>query len=74
MNVASEVVVVVGHGAADVRAELGAPARVHVVANPAPERGQLSSLQVGAEVAMRLGASKLPIRTRFVERHELGGE
>jgi large subunit ribosomal protein L16 len=27
-----------------------------------------------AKVAMRLGASKLPIRTRFVERHELGGE
>ena len=27
-----------------------------------------------AEDAMTLGASKLPIRTRFVERHELGGE
>ncbi len=27
-----------------------------------------------AKAAMRLGASKLPIRTRFVERHELGGE
>ena len=27
-----------------------------------------------AKVAMRLGASKLPVRTRFVERHELGGE
>ena len=27
-----------------------------------------------AKQAMRLGASKLPIRTRFVERHELGGE
>ena len=27
-----------------------------------------------AKVAMRLGASKLPIRTRFVERVELGGE
>src|SRR5262245_9512605 len=26
-----------------------------------------------AKQAMRLGASKLPIRTRFVERHELGG-
>jgi large subunit ribosomal protein L16 len=26
-----------------------------------------------AQKAMRLGASKLPIRTRFVERHELGG-
>jgi large subunit ribosomal protein L16 len=27
-----------------------------------------------AKMAMRLGASKLPIRTRFVERQELGGE
>ncbi len=27
-----------------------------------------------AEEAMRMGASKLPIRTRFVERHELGRE
>ena len=27
-----------------------------------------------AQDAMQLGASKLPIRTRFVERHELGGE
>ena len=27
-----------------------------------------------AKQAMRLGASKLPIKTRFVERHELGGE
>jgi large subunit ribosomal protein L16 len=27
-----------------------------------------------AREAMMLGASKLPIRTRFVERHELGGE
>ena len=27
-----------------------------------------------AQDAMMLGASKLPIRTRFVERHELGGE
>jgi large subunit ribosomal protein L16 len=27
-----------------------------------------------AQEAMTLGASKLPIRTRFVERHELGGE
>jgi large subunit ribosomal protein L16 len=27
-----------------------------------------------AKQAMRLGASKLPIRTRFVERQELGGE
>jgi len=26
-----------------------------------------------AEAAMKLGASKLPIRTRFIERHE-GGE
>ncbi len=27
-----------------------------------------------ASEAMKLGASKLPIRTRFVERHQLGGE
>ena len=27
-----------------------------------------------AQEAMQLGASKLPIRTRFVERHVLGGE
>jgi large subunit ribosomal protein L16 len=27
-----------------------------------------------AREAMKLGATKLPIRTRFVERHELGGE
>jgi len=27
-----------------------------------------------AHEAMKLGASKLPIRTRFVERHELGGQ
>jgi large subunit ribosomal protein L16 len=27
-----------------------------------------------AQAAMKLGASKLPIRTRFVERHELGGD
>ena len=27
-----------------------------------------------AQEAMKLGASKLPIRTRFVERYQLGGE
>jgi large subunit ribosomal protein L16 len=26
-----------------------------------------------AQEAMKLGASKLPVRTRFVERHQLGG-
>jgi large subunit ribosomal protein L16 len=31
------------------------------------------SKKLAAE-AMKLGASKLPIRTRFVERHQLGGE
>jgi large subunit ribosomal protein L16 len=30
--------------------------------------------RASAREAMQLGASKLPIRTRFVERHELGGE
>jgi large subunit ribosomal protein L16 len=29
--------------------------------------------KASAQAAMKLGASKLPIRTRFVERHELGG-
>ena len=29
--------------------------------------------RTAAMEAMKLGASKLPIRTRFVERHELGG-
>jgi large subunit ribosomal protein L16 len=27
-----------------------------------------------AQEAMKLGASKLPIRTRFVDRHVLGGD
>jgi len=30
--------------------------------------------RVLAQEALKLGASKLPIRTRFVERHELGGD
>ena len=30
--------------------------------------------RTAAQAAMKLGASKLPIRTRFVERHELGRE
>jgi large subunit ribosomal protein L16 len=30
--------------------------------------------KIAAQEAMKLGASKLPIRTRFVERHHLGGE
>ena len=30
--------------------------------------------KIAAQAAMKLGASKLPIRTRFVERHELGGD
>ena len=30
--------------------------------------------RVLAQEALKLGASKLPIRTRFVMRHELGGE
>ena len=29
--------------------------------------------RTAAQEAMKLGASKLPIRTRFVERHQLGG-
>jgi large subunit ribosomal protein L16 len=30
--------------------------------------------KTSAQEAMKLGASKLPIRTRFIERHELGGD
>jgi large subunit ribosomal protein L16 len=30
--------------------------------------------RTAAQQAMRLGASKLPIRTRFVDRHVLGGD
>ena len=30
--------------------------------------------KTAAQAAMKLGASKLPVRTRFVERRELGGE
>ena len=30
--------------------------------------------RAAAQEAMKLGASKLPVRTRFVERHELGRE
>jgi large subunit ribosomal protein L16 len=30
--------------------------------------------RIVAQAALKLGASKLPIRTRFVMRHELGGE
>ena len=30
--------------------------------------------RVVAQAALKLGASKLPIRTRFVVRHELGGD
>jgi large subunit ribosomal protein L16 len=29
--------------------------------------------KLAAQEAMKLGASKLPIRTRFIERHQLGG-
>ena len=30
--------------------------------------------KLAAQGAMKLGASKLPVRTRFIERRELGGE
>jgi large subunit ribosomal protein L16 len=30
--------------------------------------------KLAAQSAMKLGASKLPVRTRFIERRELGGE
>ena len=30
--------------------------------------------RTAAQAAMKLGAAKLPVRTRFIERHHLGGE
>lgn len=49
------VVAVIGHGAARVRDEAGAPAGVLLCENPAPERGMLSSIHAGLEAAERLG-------------------
>jgi large subunit ribosomal protein L16 len=53
----------------------GAPEFWVAVIKPGRVMFELEGIsKVLAQQAMRLGASKLPIRTRFVERHELGGE
>jgi len=53
----------------------GAPEGWVAVVKPGCVMFELEGIsKVLAQEAMELGASKLPIRTRFVERHELGGE
>jgi large subunit ribosomal protein L16 len=53
----------------------GAPESWVAVIKPGRVMFELEGIsKSAAHEAMKLGASKLPIRTRFVERHELGGE
>src|SRR5881409_3092127 len=53
----------------------GAPEGWVAVIKPGCVMFELEGIsKVLAQEAMQLGASKLPIRTRFIERHELGGE
>jgi len=53
----------------------GAPEFWVAVIKPGRVMFELEGIsKAAAQEAMKLGASKLPIRTRFVERHELGGE
>jgi len=53
----------------------GAPEFWVAVVKPGRVMFELEGIsRASAQEAMKLGASKLPIRTRFVERHELGGE
>ena len=53
----------------------GAPESWVAVIKPGRVMFELEGIsRVLAQEAMQLGASKLPIRTRFVERLELGGE
>ena len=53
----------------------GAPESWVAVVKPGRVMFELEGIsKTLAQAAMKLGASKLPIRTRFVERHELGGE
>jgi large subunit ribosomal protein L16 len=53
----------------------GAPESWVAVIKPGRVMFELEGItRAQAQSAMRLGAAKLPIRTRFVERHELGGE
>ncbi|MBI1799480.1 MAG: 50S ribosomal protein L16 [Candidatus Eisenbacteria bacterium] len=52
----------------------GAPEFWVAVVKPGRVMFELEGIsKTSAQAAMKLGASKLPIRTRFVERHELGG-
>ena len=52
----------------------GAPESWVAVIKPGRVMFELEGIsKIAAQAAMKLGASKLPIRTRFVERHELGG-
>jgi len=53
----------------------GAPEFWVAVIKPGRVMFELEGIsRAAAQEAMKLGASKLPIRTRFVERHELGRE
>ena len=53
----------------------GAPEFWVAVIKPGRVMFELEGIsRTAAREAMALGASKLPIRTRFVERHELGGD
>ncbi len=53
----------------------GAPEFWVAVVKPGRVMFELEGIsKTAAQEAMKLGASKLPIRTRFVERHELGGD
>jgi large subunit ribosomal protein L16 len=53
----------------------GAPEFWVAVVKPGRVMFELEGIsRQAAQEAMKLGASKLPIRTRFVERHELGRE
>jgi large subunit ribosomal protein L16 len=53
----------------------GAPEEWVAVVKPGRVMFELEGIsKTFAQEAMKLGASKLPMRTRFVERRELGGE
>jgi len=53
----------------------GAPEGWVAVVKPGRVLFELEGIsKTAAQAAMKLGSSKLPVRTRFVERHVLGGE
>ena len=53
----------------------GAPESWVAVVKPGRVLFELEGIsRIFAQAAMKLGASKLPMRTRFVDRRELGGE